>query len=198
MRINDQVVPRQYDAYFHLAWYTPTVPMEYGDYTLFVSAEDMAGNATSLSVDFEIAESQIPVSITKTVTPQGPVNYGDELVYTLVISAAPGALLRLYDPLTDTTFMRFLPQAHPPGVEHVNGVITGTLAAIASPMNQITVSFVARVDVPGTAGLTVDVSNRACVYLFGGTLGDRICSNTVTNVAFRLYGVYLPLVLRSD
>jgi hypothetical protein len=46
------------------------------------------------------AASSAPSSTTiaKSVTPQGQVYYGDELTYTLVISAAPGTQLGLYDP----------------------------------------------------------------------------------------------------
>ena len=48
--------------------------------------------------------------ITKTVTPTGEVAYGDALTYTLIVSAALGTQLGLYDPLTGTTFMHFVEQ----------------------------------------------------------------------------------------
>ena len=132
--------------------------------------------------------------VTKSVTPEDQVNYGDALTYTLVISAEVGTQLGLYDPLTDTTFLRFVEQ--PTGIDHVANVITGTLEV--TPTNQVTVSFVTQVGVPGTVGWTTDVSNRACVYPVGGTVeGDCIWSNEVTNEAFRPYGIFLPLVLRK-
>jgi hypothetical protein len=142
------------------------------------------------------------VEITKTVTPRGPVNYGDELTYTLVISAPPGEQVRLYDPLEDTTWVRFVEQ--PEGVIHVDtfdgtlalgGAITGTLRV--TPTDQITVSFIVRAGVPGTVGWTATVSNRACLYPFGGTLGGCVWSNDVTNPASHPHAMYLPLVLRD-
>ncbi len=133
------------------------------------------------------------VSITKTVMPMGQVAYGDELTYTLVISAAPGAQVALYDPLEGTTFAHFL--AQPTGIEHANSVITGTLTV--TPTDQITVSFVAQVGVPDTVGWTVAVTNCACVYPAGGTLADCVWSNEVTNPALRFCNIYLPLILRK-
>ncbi len=139
--------------------------------------------------------------VTKTVTPTGQIEYGDELTYTLTVSATPGTQLGLYDPLQSTSWVRFVEQ--PPGVSYAEmtsgtlqiGAITGTLAI--TPSNQVTVSFVAQVDLPGTAGWTVDVSNRACVYQFGGTLGACVWSEPVTNHAFRPYRIYQPVVLRN-
>ncbi|MCP4541534.1 MAG: hypothetical protein GY832_30760 [Chloroflexi bacterium] len=135
-----------------------------------------------------------PVGIIKTVAPQGSVMYGNELTYTLVISAAMGVQVVLGDPLTDTAFSRFVEQ--PAGITHSAGIIAGTLAMTSS--NWITVSFVVRVGVPGTVGWTVDISNHACVYLVSGTLGDCIWSEAVTNEAFRPYDAFLPLVMRAD
>lgn len=132
-------------------------------------------------------------SITKVVTPTGQVEYGDELTYTLVISAAPGVQVGLYDSLEGTAFTRFL--ARPTGIEHISGVITGTLTV--TPTNQITVSFVAQVGVPGTLGWTVSVTNCACVYPFGGTLGGCVWSNEVTNQATRPCSIHLPLILHN-
>jgi hypothetical protein len=132
--------------------------------------------------------------IAKSVVPTGHVAYGDELTYTLSILAAPGAQMTLYDPLKDTTFKRFL--AQPSGINHVDGVISGTVTV--TPTGDITVSFVAQVGIPGTAGLTVSVTNRACVYPFSGTIGDCIWSNEVTNPAFRFHNIYLPVVMRRQ
>jgi photosystem II stability/assembly factor-like uncharacterized protein len=143
------------------------------------------------------------ISIEKSVTPQDQVNYGDEITYTLVISAAPGVQVGLYDPLEDATWVRFV--ECPPGVFHIDalhgtlhlgGTVTGTLEV--TPTNRVTVSFVARVGVPDTLGWTVDVSNRACVYPLGNSLDDCVWSNEVENSAFRPYGIYLPTIVRDS
>jgi hypothetical protein len=144
------------------------------------------------------AASSAPFSATiaKSVTPQGQVYYGDELTYTLVISAAPGTRLGLYDPLEGVAFSHFVAGQQPTGIVHNNNVVTGTLKV--TPTNQVTISFVTQVGIPGTAGWTVDVSNRACVYLSGGTIeSDCIWSNEVVNEAFHPFGVFLPLVIRN-
>jgi hypothetical protein len=130
----------------------------------------------------------------KSVTPTNTVAYGDELTYTLTLSAAAGTQLRLYDPLTDTIFLRFVEPVE--GITHTNRTITGTLTV--TPTNQITLSFVVEVDVPGTLGWTGGVTNRACVYPFGGTLGGCVWSNEVINPAFRPYEIFLPLVRRNQ
>jgi hypothetical protein len=44
----------------------------------------------------------------------------------------------------------------------------------------------------------VDVTNRACVFPSGRTLGLCTWSNEVTNSVFRPYDIYLPLVLRNN
>jgi len=130
-------------------------------------------------------------SITKSVTPAGQVDYGDEITYTLVISAVPGVQVGLYDPLIVTTFLRFVEL--PTGITLSVGIITGTLTVM--PSNQVMVSFVTEVGVPGTAGITVAVVNSACVYPVGGTLDDCVWSNEVINSAFRPYSIYLPVIL---
>ncbi len=132
------------------------------------------------------------ISIVKTVAPQGRVEYGDALTYTLVISAEPGVQAGLYDPLTGTTFLRFVKPVE--GLTYTGQSITGTLTV--TPTSQVTVSFAAHVDIPGTTGLTVSVTNRACVYPAGGITDDCVWSDTVTNDVFRPYVVYLPLILR--
>jgi len=132
-------------------------------------------------------------SVTKTVTPTGQVRHGDELTYTLVISAAPGVQLGLYDPLTTTTFMRFVEQPTTGVITHADGIITGTLTV--TPTNQVTVRFVVQAGASGTAVLPANITNRACIYLAGGTLGGCAWSNEVTNPL--VWSVYLPLILRS-
>ena len=132
-------------------------------------------------------------SVTKTVTPTGQVRHGDELTYTLVISAAPGVQLGLYDPLTTTTFTRFVERPTTSVITHADGIITGTLTV--TPTNQVTVRFVVQAGASGTAALPANITNHACIYLAGGTLGGCAWSNEVTNPL--VWSVYLPLILRS-
>jgi hypothetical protein len=175
--------------------------IEAGMYQVVLYALDDEGNA-AMPKWVKAGESVVDTPL-KTVTPLGPVTYGDQLTYTVVISATPGTQVRLFDPLEDSTWVRFAGQ--PPGdVTHVDsirgtqylgGVISGTLEV--TPTNQVTVSFVTRVAVPGTVGWIADVTNRACVFPLGGTLGTCTWSNEVTNPAFRPYDVFLPLVLRT-
>lgn len=111
----------------------------------------------------------------KTATPQGEVSYGDLLTYTVVVSATPGTQLGFYDPLTDTTFVRFVEQ--PAGIVHDDDAITGTF--IATPTQYATVAFVVQVDVP-TAPAT-RLINRACVYDLSETLDECQWSNRTYN-----------------
>jgi hypothetical protein len=190
LTLNDTVVVASSQGSFEV-W----ASLADGENVLTLVATDEAANSTTVTrTVYKVEPQPVTASVFKTVAPTGQVNYGDLLTYTLVVSATPDAQITLYDPLTDTTFIRFV--EHPSSVIHDGGVITGPLTV--TPTNQVAVSFIARVDVPDTAGLTVDVTNRACVYLFGGTLGDRVCSDVVTNEAFRPYDVYLPAVLRRD
>jgi 6-phosphogluconolactonase (cycloisomerase 2 family) len=129
----------------------------------------------------------------KSVTPQGQVNYGDELTYTLAVSATPGTQFKLYDPLKDMTFVRFLVQ--PAGVQQVNNVVTGTLEV--TPSNQVTLSFVARTSVPITVGWTVTVTNTACVYPLDGSINNCGWSNEVINSALHPYRFYLPIIMHN-
>jgi 6-phosphogluconolactonase (cycloisomerase 2 family) len=142
--------------------------------------------------DAVVVFSSNNASLEKSVSPDGMVSYGDELTYTVVISITPGTQVAFYDLLEGTTFLRFL--AQPTGVEAANDVITGSLTV--TPTNQITVSFVAQVNVPATALLPVAVTNRACVYEVGGTLANCAWSNEVTNP--RPYIIYLPVVLLNQ
>lgn len=128
-----------------------------------------------------VAEPPFTAHVTKSVAPVGQVNYGDELTYTLVISAAPGTEMGLYDPLLGTTFDRFLEQ--PEGIEHANGAITGTLPATSTGI--VTVSFVALVEIPAVEGLKGSVTNKACVRPVGGTLGDCVWSADAANLLSR-------------
>jgi hypothetical protein len=174
-----------------------------GTKAITVFATNGGGTVTNTHA-ITISEPRVPTtSIAKTVTPQGLVAYGDELTYTLVISAAPGKWLRLYDPLQGTTFQRFVER--PSGMSHGDGVISGTVylggfitgTLEITPSNQVTVSFVTRVGIPGTVGWTANVTNRACAYSYGGTLSGCTWSNEVTNRALRASHIYLPLMMRG-
>jgi len=164
-----------------------------GTWEVIATAEYWGGyGSDSLEITVHGAEATA-ASVEKSVMPQGLVNYSDELTYTVVISAEPGVQVALYDPLTDTTFLHFVEPVA--GITPAYQTITGTLTV--TPTNQVTVSFVVKVGIPGTAGWTVSVTNRACVYPVNGTIEDCVWSNEVENPAFRPYGIYLPLVLRS-
>jgi hypothetical protein len=168
---------------------------ETGMYRVVVYAEDAEGNL-SQPVAMEIPKGVWPTmlpSVTKYVVPKGEVAYGERLTYTLVVSAPNGVQAALYDPLTGTVFSHFL--TRPDGVAHEDNVIAGTLTV--TPTNQVTVSFVAQVEVPETVGWTDTVTNQACVYPFDGSLGGCVWSNEVINPAFQPHEVYLPLVLRE-
>jgi hypothetical protein len=174
-----------------------------GTKVITVTATNGGGTVTNTHA-ITISEPGVPAtSIAKMVTPQGTVNYGDELTYTLVISAAPGIWLGLFDPLEGTTFQRFVER--PPGTWHADGVVGGTVylggyitgTLEVTPSNQVTVSFVTQVGIPGTAGWTANVTNRACAYPYGETLSGCIWSDEVTNRAFRACNIYLPLMMRT-
>jgi len=85
---------------------------------------DGDGVSDGIEVQFGSDPTYVDSSITKSVTPQGQVNYGDELTYTLVISAVPGASVALYDPLEGINFLRFVEQ--PPAVTHVDTINSDT------------------------------------------------------------------------
>jgi len=164
-----------------------------GTHAITVVAENCGGVVTATYAIRIFPRGEL-IGIVKSVAPTGAVSYGDEVRYTLVVTSAPGRSLGVYDPLIGTTFLRFVEPV--PGIGYQNGVITGTVTL--TPTGPVTVSFVTRVGVPGTAGWTVDVSNRACVYPAGETLNDCVWSNTVTNEAVRPYSIHLPLVMRNN
>ncbi len=136
------------------------------------------------------------MTITKSVVPTGPVSYGDELTYTLVVSTAPGTEVGIYDPLTDLTFERFTQPVT--GVIYSDSIITGSLTV--TPTTPVTITFVARAGLSNTVVLPADVSNSACIYPAWSTLYNCLWSNTVTNEASHTGNnkIYLPLVLRND
>jgi len=171
-----------------LEWQAPM------DGTYFVRVSQTPGSVNGCNAAYKLSVSEATANVTKTVTPTGQVNYGDMLTYTLAVSATPGVQIALYDPLTDTTFVHFVEQ--PEGITHTNSIITGTLTV--TPTQQVTVTFVVQVGVPDMAGLTVSVTNQACVYMLPGTLGLCQWSNPVTNLAFRSYSIFLPVVLKNQ
>lgn len=128
---------------------------------------------------------------------QSQVEYGDQVTYTVVVSATSATQVGLYDPLADMTYLRFVEQ--PTGITHGDGIITGSLTV--APSSPVTVSFVAQVEVPTTGGQTASVTNRACVYPVGNTLDQCVWSNEVTDyvnaAAQEEYRIYLPLIVRD-
>jgi hypothetical protein len=159
-----------------------------------VYAQDHVGvesNHISVTVSSTV---KIPrVSIEKRVMPTGRVQYGGELTYTLLISGTPDTQIVLYDRLQSTTFQRFV--AQPAGVSHIGDIVIGGLSVTST--RRVTISFVVRVDIPSVAPQRTSVTNRGCVYPFGGTIEDCIWSNEVANPAFWPSNIYLPWVLRS-
>ncbi|MFP4395828.1 MAG: CAP domain-containing protein [Anaerolineales bacterium] len=138
--------------------------------------------------------------IEKSRAPAGALTYGAEVTYTLVIAAAQGTRTRLYDPLPDLTFARFI--TRPAGVISAFGalpdgtlgdIVTGTLEV--TPTEQVTIQFVARAGLPGTIYVPEIITNRACIYPITGTVADCRWSNTVINQ--ELFDIYLPLLLRN-
>jgi uncharacterized protein YkwD len=169
----------------------------------------IAARSSALAPSFGMTQEDVQVvtktlfTINKTVTPTGTVNYGDTLTYTLAISAPTGMSLHLYDPLSSTPFIDFV--QHPAGITHTDsmseaahalgGVITGTLTGTTG--SHVIVSFVTQVGAPSTAGWTMDITNRACLYPIGGTRDDCTWSNQVVNSALHLAYIYLPAVIRQ-
>ncbi len=135
----------------------------------------------------------VSYTITKSAVPSGRVNQGSLLTYSLLVSATPGVPFGIYDPLTGTTFVRFVER--PNGIVHANNTITGALTMPPAP---VAIRFVVQVNTPITVGHTASVTNTACVYIFPGSLALCRWSNSVVNPTFHPYRVYLPIVLRNS
>ncbi|HNT76397.1 MAG TPA: hypothetical protein PKH77_15385 [Anaerolineae bacterium] len=162
--------------------------------TVNITDNVITAQSSHFSLFAVLGEPHYVLTVAKSVIPTGQIRYGDELTYTLFITGAPGTEVGVYDPLINTTFVRFVEK--PGGIEYANHAITGTM--MITPTNQTTVSFVVKVGVPGTIGIYVDVSNTACIYPAGQTISMCEWSNTVTNQAYRPYTIFLPLVARNQ
>lgn len=193
----DQVNPQitLNDGYY--SFYTPRgvyrVVAKKEGYPIYIS-QDLVVVDTPIRHNIPLGDADFSVGIAKSVSPTSQVKYGNELTYTLVISAEKGTQMALYDRLRNTTFKRFVqPTA---GITSTSDTITGTLTV--TPTSQITVGFVVEVGVPSTVGCPVNVTNTACVYPIGGMIEeDCVWSKEVATIAFRPYSVYLPLALRN-
>lgn len=119
-------------------------------------------------------DAMLPIDIAKSVMPEGTVNRGDLLTYTVQISTIAGSQLGIYDPLTGTTFVRFAPPL-PAGIIHDNGAITGTLTV--SPTSEVSLTFVVEV----SAGASISVANAGCAYALPGAVDECRWSNQVSN-----------------
>ena len=108
-------------------------------------------------------DGALAIDVQKSSIPQGVVDRGGTLTYTLHLSSTPGARLGLYDPLSGTTFAGFVGPV-PAGVVHAGGAITGVLTVTAS--SRLSLTFVVEV----SAGAAASVTNRACAYAWPGTL----------------------------
>lgn len=141
--------------------------------------------------------------ISKTVSPEGVVKQGDPLIYTVIITAAPGTELGFFDPLEDVVFLDFI-GTPPPGIIYTGDAITGSVATglvgtIIMPAEPFVFSFFARVDAPELAD-ELTIANYACVYPAAEGLDGCIWSlpaETNVQIVPPIYPIYLPLVLRN-
>jgi hypothetical protein len=165
-----------------------------GAYGGTVTAVDVAqpNDTASTAVTFVVQPAPTQFDIVESVTPAGQIKLGDELTYTLAVSATPAMSVAVYDPLEGMTFVRFVVQ--PPGVLESDNVITGSL--VLTPTLPVTIVFVAQADWPNTAGTTI--TNRACVRAPGVLLSLCVWSNQTSNPVSWPYSTFLPMVMRSS
>jgi hypothetical protein len=165
-----------------------------GAYGGTVTAVDVAqpNDTASTAVTFVVQPAPTQFDIVESVTPAGQIKLGDELTYTLAVSATPAMSVAVYDPLEGMTFVRFVVQ--PPGVLESDNVITGSL--VLTPTLPVTIVFVAQADWPNTAGTTI--TNRACVRAPGVPLSSCVWSNQTSNLVAWPYSTFLPMVMRSS
>lgn len=164
----------------------PLAPDVYGVYIEAEAAPTVTYRATSAAFIVPTA------ALRKSVQPASPVEPGDTLTYTLVISATEGAALGLYDPLEDVDFAGFINQ--PGSLSFVDGAITGTVTMPAS--EYVTVTFVTTV----TASSQITITNQACVYPEADGLTGCLWSNATTMSSAPVvdrHDIFLPVVLRN-
>jgi hypothetical protein len=165
-----------------------------GTYYGTVTVVDVAqpDDKASTAVIFVVQPALPQFDVVVSVTPAGQIKLGDELTYTLVVSATPLTDVAVYDPLESMTFVRFVMQ--PPGIIENDNVITGSLALM--PTLPVTITFVAQANWPSTAGTTI--TNRACVRAPGVLLSLCVWSNQTSNPVSWPYSTFLPMVMRSS
>jgi len=140
------------------------------------------------------AQPHGPFGIHKSVTlPSGAVKQGDLVTYTVVITVpanSVGIPATFVDELVNTNFVRFVEK--PADITVTGQLITGTFS-VMSPTLDVTISFVAEVNLPQPGTMTV--TNQAAYYL----TSTAILPNGFDAVSFRAtrpYQLYLPLVMR--
>jgi hypothetical protein len=131
---------------------------------------------------------------TKSVLPAWLISPGAQLTYAVAVSGAPGTQVGVYDPLTQTTFVRFTVQ--PAGVIYANQAITGVMSIPST--GHTSIAFVTQVKEPASPGVYPDMTNTACLYPPGQTLSQCRWSNTVVNRVFNpTVIIFLPVVIRN-
>lgn len=142
--------------------------------------------------------SELPTTITKTVTPINAINNRERLTYGLTLSSKPGKQLHLYDPLTPgLTWLGFVGTA-PGTLTFTAQALTGTVIMPAT--GKLTFSFIVQANLPAESFVLdqAEVQNTAYYYFDNQTMGLMIPSNTVTNTVMQLHGIYLPIVMRGS
>jgi hypothetical protein len=133
----------------------------------------------------------VAIGIVNSVAPEGQIKYRDQLTYTLVVFAPPGADVAIYDSLDGPTFAGFVER--PSGITQTDNIITGSLTA--TPTQFVTVTFVAQATFSGT--VTSAITNRACVRVPSDPLSLCTWSNQTSNAVSWPYSVFLPIVIKA-
>ncbi len=159
----------------------------------FFTANVKATVGTVAHLALPSAAAQQPTA-TKSVIPAGSIPTGAQLTYTIAVSGAPGTQVGVYDPVTQTTFVRFT--AQPAGVIYANHAITGVLSI--PPTGQTTIAFVVQANAQETPGVYPNITNVACLYPPELPLSACRWSNTVVNRVFNPTDIiFLPVVIRN-